>query len=322
MAAIPPKEYLIKIDEFLAHWALVNAALAPSAMILQGGYAVAGLQAERAALAAQLAAVEAANNNLQGASADRDNKIRVIRERMRQFNQSVRGFLPGSQYAAMLPHLPNISAAPGLYTRALDEIAHCWNRINTDAPPPVGFTPPLLLVGGYTRANFVTEQAAVNAAFTTYANSVPNAVAARDLRDQMFAPIHARLVQYRPAVKGKFPAGSALINSIPTLTPAPGSTPAPVNVSGVWDAALKKAVIQYSASSAPTLKEYQLRGCFGGTKYDTNTESVIASNGVDELEFETDEGLLTPGAVLWAKVYVITSTGNEKGSVAVKITRP
>ncbi len=321
MAAIPPKEYLIKIDEFLAHWALVNAALGASPLILQGGYALATLQADRTALAAQMAAVEAASNNLQGASADRDNKIIAIRERMRQFNQSVRGFLPGSQYVAMLPNIPNVSSAPGLYARALDEVAHCWNRINTDVPPPAGFTPPLLLVAGYTRANFVTDQTAMNAAFTTYANAVPNVAAARDLRDQLFKPIYARLVQYRPAVKGKFPKGSALIASIPTLSPAPGSTPSPVNVSGVWDAAKKRAVIDYTASDAPKLQDYQLRACFVGTKYDTNTEQVVATNKPGQLQFTTDEGLLVMGAVIWVKVYVRTTTGNEKGSNAVKITR-
>jgi len=321
MAAIPPKEYLIKIDEFLAHWALVNAALGAAPLILQGGYAIATLLADRTALAAQMAAVEAANNNLQGASADRDNKTTAIRERMRQFNSSVRGFLPGSQYVAMLPNLPNQSAAPGLYTRALDEVAHCWNRINTDVPPPSGFTPPLLLVAGYTRTNFVTDQTAMNVGFTAYANAVPNAAAARDLRDQLFKPIYNRLVQYRPAVKGKFPKGSSLIASLPTLSPAPGSTPDAVSISGVWNSTLKKAVITNGVSTAPNLKDYQLRGCLGGSKYDTNTEIVIATNKADVLTFETDEGLLIAGAVLWAKVYVRTETGNEKGSAAVKITR-
>ena len=88
------------------------------------------------------------------------------------------------------------------------------------------------------------------------------------------------------------------------------------------DSTLKKAVITNGVSTAPNLKDYQLRGCLGGTKYDTNTEIVIATNKADVLTFETDEGLLIAGAVLWAKVYVRTETGNEKGSAAVKITRP
>jgi len=46
----------------------------------------------------------------------------------------------------------------------------------------------------------------------------------------------------------------------------------------------------------------------------------IAAGGVRELL--TNVGLDTPGAVVSFKVYVITNTGNEKGSNTVVITRP
>lgn len=39
-------------------------------------------------------------------------------------------------------------------------------------------------------------------------------------------------------------------------------------------------------------------------------------------EFLTDSGLTAPGNVASFKVYVLTATGNEKGSNTVVITRP
>lgn len=40
------------------------------------------------------------------------------------------------------------------------------------------------------------------------------------------------------------------------------------------------------------------------------------------LEFLTDFGLPAQGSVAWFKVYVVTTTSNEKGSNAVKVVRP
>lgn len=322
MGKLPPKNYLLKIDAFLAHWTLVNAALGATPLALQGGYLLAALTADRTALATQLANVEAAANNAQAASTDRDLRRALIREKMRQFNQSVRGLLPGTIYPGMLPRIPNFSAAPGLWTRAMDDMAHVWNRINTDVPPPTGFTPPLVLTGPYTRANFLTDQAALNTTFTTYANTRTNAEAARDLRDQLFAPVYARLVQYRAVVQGRFPKGHSLIASLPTLSPARGSTPAAINLSGLWDAAQDKARLTYTASTDPNLSEYELRAVLGGSRYDTDAEVVVASNPPGTLEFLTDAGLVASGSVTYFKVYVLTATGNEKGSRSVKITRP
>ena len=50
MAGIPVGQRLGKIDAFLAHWGLANAA-AGSPIILTGNYAVAGLTADRPNLA-------------------------------------------------------------------------------------------------------------------------------------------------------------------------------------------------------------------------------------------------------------------------------
>ena len=82
---------------------------------------------------------------------------------------------------------------------------------------------------------------------------------------------------------------------------------------------------------APSLKQagppanllrYEIRFC-AGPNYSSENESVIGTVlPADPREFLTDAGLTTPGSKSSFKVYVITSTGNEKGSNTVTVTRP
>lgn len=44
--------------------------------------------------------------------------------------------------------------------------------------------------------------------------------------------------------------------------------------------------------------------------------------GASSLRFETNDGLVASGSKVFYKVYVVPSTGNEKGSRTVSVTRP
>lgn len=322
MPSVAPKNYLSKIDEFAAHWPQVNTALG-SALLVPLNYGVANLATDRTSLATQITAVEAAINTNEGAIADRDTKRAAMRERIRQFNQMVRGAFPGSQYARMLPKAPTFTAAPGIWMKAMADINNIWTLINAITPVPVGAPVPLILVGGYTLATFTTDQAALNAAFTAIETTESNVATAIRQRDVLWNPIYQHLVQYRLLVKGRFATGSALLNSLPTLTPPPGHTPAAVNISAVWDAGLSMAVITYTASSDPDLLEYELRGSSGGTKYNADTATVLKNHDAGDLTpFETDEGLVASGSKVFFKVFVKLTTGNEKGSKTASVTRP
>ncbi|HMS56742.1 MAG TPA: hypothetical protein PKA27_15215 [Fimbriimonadaceae bacterium] len=322
MATIAPKNYLSKIDEFAAHWPLVNTALG-SPVILSGNYLVATLGTDRTALAAQITAVEAAINTNQGAIATRDTLRASIKERMRQFNQIVRGAFPGSTYVNMLPKIPNIAAAPGLWMKAMADMNNVWTQINAMMPIPVGSPVPLVLSGVYNLATFALEQNTLNAAFTAIESTEEAVASAIRVRDSLWNPIYDRLKQYRLSVQGRFPSGAPLLDSLPSLTPPPGSTPAPVNISGVWNAGISKAVITYTASTAPNLASYQLRASYGGTKYNAAAEAVVDTHLAGDLTpFETNSGLVASGSKVFFKVYVVVDTGNERGSNAVSVTRP
>ena len=51
-------------------------------------------------------------------------------------------------------------------------------------------------------------------------------------------------------------------------------------------------------------------------------ESVVAEVDESLLTYATNVGLAAPGSVALFRVYVVLTTGNEKGSATVKVTRP
>jgi hypothetical protein len=322
MPEIAPKNYLAKIDEFAAHWPLVNAAL-PAPLILTGNYAAANLNTDRASLAGLIVALEAAINANEGAIATRDTLRASLKERIRQFNQAVRGFFPGSTHQRMLPRAPSFNAAPGIWMKAMADVHNVWTQINAITPAPVGAPIPLILAGGYALANFTAEQTALNAAFTTIETTQNGAATAVRNRDVLWRPVVERLKQYRLAVQGRFARGSALLDSLPWLTPPPGSTPAPVSASALWDAASQEAAVSYTASPHPLLAEYELRGSFGGTRYNGDAASVLGNHPAGDLTpFRTKAGLVASGSRVYYKVFVVLETGNERGSNTVSVTRP
>ena len=57
--------------------------------------------------------------------------------------------------------------------------------------------------------------------------------------------------------------------------------------------------------------------------YRTADEETVASHQPgDPFVFSTLAGLAAPGASARFRIYVVTATGNEKGSATVKVARP
>ncbi|MEZ0325485.1 MAG: hypothetical protein ACAH95_06235 [Fimbriimonas sp.] len=322
MPTIPPKNYISKIDEFVAHWTAANSAL-PSTIILTSNFGNTTFQTDRTALIAQITAVEAAINTNQGAIATRDMLRASVKERIRQFNAFVRGAFPRNQYPNMLPNIPQLNVGAGTWMKAMADVNNVWTQINAITPVPAGAPVPMILTGTYTLALFTTDQAALNAAFTAIETTQTNVETAIRQRDVLFNALYERMKEYRRVAQGRFASTEALYQSIPALTPAPGHTPAPVNVSAVWSAPLIKAVVTYTESTDPDLQEYELRGSFGGTKYSESSAVVLGNHAAGVLTpFQTDDGLVASGSKVFYKVFVILTTGNEKGSATVSVTRP
>ncbi|MEX2244615.1 MAG: hypothetical protein WD273_14765 [Trueperaceae bacterium] len=324
MAITSVGSWLPTIDEFLAHWTAVDADLNAGGgtdLELIGGYVRADLVTDRASVDTGVGDVQTVDNTLQTARGTRDVLRVSMRERFLQFGPAVRGNLPNTRYIPAIPNVPVFQASAGVYRDFIDDMSSLWADINTNTPAIVGFTPPLLLAGGYAHATFLTDGTTMSNAFASVAGAENQATVAREQRDDVFDPVYERLKQYRQVVQGLFPKDHALYESLPRLTPPAGSTPKAVNASVVWDEELSMAVVTYTASDNPNLAEYELRACFGD-KYRTDEEQVIASNPPGVLVFQTDEGLVASGSQAFYRVYVKVTTGNEKGSKTVKVVRP
>ncbi len=310
--------YLPTLQEFINHWTQVNTELgAGGPLTLLGAYPVATLTTDRTALDTLMTAVTAADNAWNIARADMDIKRAALVVRLKQFRGACTAYMPGSSYQNAPPRLPATGSIIGKYLTAFDDMANLWTQIN--ATPPTGFTGPLTLGSTYTLATFNTDLAALRTSATAYSAASQNATIARDKRNLLMATLVQRLKQYRGAAIAKLTAGSALIASIPALTAPSGSTPKPVRLSAVWDT--DHATLTWTPSDNANLDYYSFR-YHPGPRYKAAEEQAVDTTVPGITTFETDFGLVASGAVAWFKVYVVTTTGNEKGSAAVKVIRP
>lgn len=310
--------YLPTTQEFITHWTSVNTLINPAVLTLPGTYTVALLGTDRTNLEAMILNVETNINALQNAANDRDIKKQAIRIRMTQFRAMVIAQIGTSLYRRSLPTLPSFTQGESRYLQPFNDMQTLWGQIN--ASPPAGFTGPLLIEGSITLANFTTELTALKTAYNTWNSQRVLTSNAFGARDMLLKPIRTRLQQYRSAVVGVLGAGNPLIDSLPAFSPPAGSTPDPVSLSGVWSGGDTTANLNWSASDDSNLDHYSIR-YHPGPRYKAAEEQSVDTVDASLTEYATDYGLPVEGSVAWFKVYVVTSTGNEKGSNAIKITR-
>ncbi|MBC7966500.1 MAG: hypothetical protein H7Z17_11325, partial [Fuerstia sp.] len=224
----------------------------------------------------------------------------------------------GTKWERALPNVPSFSDGAGVFTPPLDDASTLWLQLNAELT--VGG--PLLLLGGYLQATFATDVAALKSAFAAWRSAGVVVGIALQERNEIQDKIQPVLVGYRKKLPTQFPKGHPIVNSLPDVTPAPGSTPEAVVISGVWDSTLQQARITFTPTAATDVLRFELRFC-SGSNYNTDVESVISSLLPEAIpQFATLASLTSPGNVASFKVYVITTTGNEKGSNAATVTRP
>lgn len=307
------------MDEFAQHWDAVNTDLG-SDVTLQGGYDRDDFIAERDGLAAINTSVIQLTNVRQIASVTRDTSREAVRERIRQFRAQVQTQLAGSGYVSALPELPRERSGEGGMLEALDDASHLWTLINADVTT-AGFTPPLLLAGGYDLATFNTDITGMRTAFQNVRQALKNLQLERNNRDNLLEPARERMKQYQTAVEANLPAGHALLDSVPRLSPLPGSTPDAVTLSGSWDASQNAASLSWTESTEPNLDHYELRMTPGDT-YDSNNDQQVGNFPPGTLATETTAGVSASGLSATFRLFVVLTTGNEKGSTDVTVQVP
>ena len=95
-----------------------------------------------------------------------------------------------------------------------------------------------------------------------------------------------------------------------------------MNATGDWNSGTNKADYSWSVSLEPTLARYEVR-MSPGPAYEAESSSVIGTIPAGGLpQFSSDAGFLVPGQTASVKIFVVLSTGNERGSNTVSLTRP
>jgi len=314
-----PASFVSTTEDFLAHWGAADAALGVgNEIVLQGGTPRAGLQTLLDSLVAKRLDLAGKLNLEETARGDVEIRKAAILVRINQFNETVRADFSGSKWEKALANVPSITDGAGVFTPPLDDTSTLWSQLNAGIAP----APAVTLLGAYPQAGFGTDVVGLKAAFTTWRAAGIVANIALQERNDIQDVIQPLLVSYRKKLPTKFAAGHALVESLPDLTPPPGSTPDGVTINGGWDALLGQGKINFGASTSADVVQLELRVCSGPT-YSTDLESVVASLlPTDPRQFVTLAALAAPGNVASFKVYVITTTGNEKGSNTLVITRP
>jgi hypothetical protein len=194
-----------------------------------------------------------------------------------------------------------------------------WTRLNAETGT-AGFTPPLLLAGGYSVAGFAADLTTLRANYMAVTNADSDLDIARKQRDVQLSSIRERIQKYRTAIEFEYGPGHPFTESLPDLSPAPGSTPDAVTLSGSWNSVAAQAQLSWTASTNPELLVYQLRGCNGPT-YNEAESSLIVNLLPGTLGTPALFGLEFPGDQATFKVFVILTTGNQAGSNTVTVTR-
>lgn len=316
-----PTSFVPVTEEFLGHWAAVDTELGVgNEVVLPGGVNQAGLQTKLDALVAKQADVQAKLNAEEVARGDVELKRQGLLLRANQFNDKIRGMFPASKWVRALPSVPTITEAQSKFVQPLDDIGNLWGLINADPATPA----PVSLLGGYLVAAFLAEVTALKTASTTLNIARSNTKIALEERNDLQDAIYEIVKNYRQVMPTFFASDHALVESLPGLTPAAGSTPAAVTANGSWDATQSKAKLNSTESTDPNLFQYEWRYCVGPT-YSTDLEAVVPDGNIPtggNREIFTDIALSSAGSVATFRAYVITTTGNEKGSNTVTIVRP
>ena len=312
-------DYIPVMDQFIAHWQATDSGI----VIAEEGAAVElpDFSNLRTTLDGVKSLVQSSLNSLENSRVVLEQMRGEAGDRVAEFNRRIRADFAGNSTFNSLPLVPNRTAGRDAFLNALDDVLDLWSRVNGTAPSPI-FTGPMVLLGGFTRADLVTLRAQLDSAFTQRAISERAADDQRTLRTELQARAKALMTTYRMKIEALYAPGSLPVTSLPRLTPLPGRTPDPVEADGAWSEPNLRAELTWTPSTDPDLAGYQVRAT-PGPDYSSDDETLLATIPPGApLQYNTAGGLAVPGSAMSYKIYVILNTDHEAGSNAVSVTRP
>lgn len=310
------------MNEFLAHWGLVDTALTTDFTVVVNDVAFA-----KDDFTTQRDNLETAQDDVQ----DKLNDVEIARGQINldkaklfgwlsEFNGLLDSYYQGTKFANARPLAPGIGEGQEHFLRPMKDIKSLWLKINA-APARPGLNLPLVLSDGTTQVLFKTAITTAQDHYDDIAEAELLLQVEREDRNLIQAKAYEAMKQYRLAVPPRCKQHPTLVTTLPRLTPEKGSTPDALTATAVVqeDGQIK---VTHAAVTQAGIKRVALRGN-PGTAYQEDDAVTFASHLPGAApQFVIGWGSVTEGGSLALKVYVINETDNEAGSATLVVTRP
>ncbi len=255
-------------DEYLQHWATVNATLGLSPLQIIVDPALAphprgDLTSLKFSFETFMTGVQGYRDDLELSTADAATARELLSPLITAFNRKVRGTLGHTSFPKALPESVSPSMGNPAMLKSGDDMTSLWGKINALVGGPA-FTPPLLVPleqPGSTTVLQITLAQALTRVVTLrnavqgisgaggIANAEQNLQLRRGDRNRFWEmEIRPLLSAYRDRILGDYPADHPFVVSLPRLYPAStGTTPDPVTASAQWVNPPGEAVITHES---------------------------------------------------------------------------
>jgi hypothetical protein len=322
-----PTSYFTVVPIFINHWKDANTANGGVAITLSKQETGTATDTTVADLETLFASLELLRNNVENAAQNVGIQSAVVTgmkqfmlAKMNDFNKKMRADYASSPYGRNLSDVPQISAGRDAFMRPLRDTNRLWEKVNQWLTSQG--KPALKLIGDYEWGPFNSALDALRVAWNDWEEQEQNWSLDIQKRNDMQDVIYPILKVYRLKIPAVFPENSAIVDTLPLLTPVSGSTPQAPGLTGGWSVPNNRAELSGTASPTAAVTRYQLRACIGPVHND-DLESVVATVDAGEpLTFNTTWGLTTPGSVASFRLVAMTADGHERGSAPVVIARP
>ena len=321
-----PTSFFTVVPLFINHWKDANAANGGVAITLNKDEAGTATDTTVADLEALFASLESLRDNVENMAQDVGIQSAIVTgmkefmlAKINDFNKKMRADYASSPYGRNLSDVPQISAGRDAFMKPLRDTNRLWGKVNQWLVSTG--KPELKLIADYQQSPFSSALETLRTAWNEWEEQEQNWSLDIQKRNDMQDVIYPILKVYRLKIPSVFAEGSAILDTLPLLTPETGSTPQAPGVTGGWSAVNSRAELNGTPSPTAAVTKNQLRGCVGPVHND-NTESVIATLEAGEpLVFTTTWGLTTPGSVASFRLVAMTADGHERGSAPVAISR-
>jgi hypothetical protein len=325
--------YIPTTEEFIAHWGAANGLLTPPEQVVLPGAPLGWptevnqsvLEGLLTDLANQVVTIQSKANGAALVRGDLAIKQGALLAWFGQFTDKVRGKLPGTKWINALPYMPTAGDAQSRFCDPMDDVSDLWARLNADQALGPGVA--LVLRDGTTQGDFTAKVGELKALWRSLKQADLELKLARGQRDAVQARIYPILKSYRVVLPTYFAPGSAIVVSLPRLTPEAGTTPTPAVLTHVWNGGTQKADITAVVPAQAGLKKARLLYS-PGSSWSEEDASVVATKPLSDLNaaqsvvFSTDFALSGPGSTALFRVVVVNETDNEASSNVVEVTRP